>query len=114
MPNVRRAQFKNLPLACSYRAQIRFIAESATNAIGRRFSRDASTWKVVVLEPPIETDASFEITSNFCNFQKRSSAFLTILSKLGGSQLDNYYFVPGILTRCSFNDNCNVIADDHV
>lgn len=66
------------------------------------------------LEAPIETDASFEITSNFCNFQKRSSAFLTILSKLGGSQLDNYYFVPGILTRCSFNDNCNVIADDHV
>lgn len=30
---VRRAQFKNLPLACSYRAQIRFIAESATNGI---------------------------------------------------------------------------------
>lgn len=107
------ARFNNLPLACSYRAQIRFfIAESATNA--PQLDADLVTMKEGDrgLGAPIETDASRASRSQlFCDFLATRPQFSKNARRRflydfirGGSQLDNYYFVPGVFTlaRCSF------------
>lgn len=89
-PNVQRARFNNFPLACSYRAQIRFVAPNL-----RRIGR-ASSHAIVVLEPFDRNEYEFR-DANFCNFvaaftifKKRSSTFLTILSGVAGQLLFRY------------------------
>lgn len=107
------ARFNNLPLACSYRAQIRFfIAESATNA--PQLDADLITMKEGDrgLGAPIETDVSRASRSQlFCDFLATRPQFSKNARRRflydfirGGNQLDNYYFVPGVFTlaRCSF------------
>lgn len=106
------ARFNNLPLACSYRAQIRFfIAESATNA--PQLDADLVTMKEGSWSWSPDRNGRFESfeIATFLRFSAHASTIFKNARRRflydfirDGSQLDNYYFVPGVFTlaRCSF------------
>lgn len=120
------ARFNNLPLACSYRAQIRFfIAESATNA--PQLDADLVTMKEgdrgLGASKSKRTLRELRDRNFFAifwprvhNFQKTLvGVFFTILSGVAVNwtiiiSCQEFSRWPAAL----FNGNCNVIADDHV
>lgn len=99
-PNVQRARFKNFPLACSYRAQIRFVARRICvelDAHPATMQRNGRSWP---WSRSIETNTSFEM---------RTFAILSPRSQFSKTLVDvSYDFIrggwtiivslPGILT----------------